>query len=95
MSCNVLLGAVASVDEHPVRALVEYGIPVTLNSDDPVHVGTTIGREYEIAASSLGFSESELIQFTRNAIRASFTSPERRAGLFEVLDQAPAASGCG
>jgi adenosine deaminase len=95
VSCNVLLGAVASVKEHPVRALAECGIPVTLNSDDPVHVGTTIGREYEIAASLLGFSEPELLEITRNAIRASFTSPERRAALLEVLDQAPAAAGCG
>jgi adenosine deaminase len=89
VSCNVLLGAVASFEEHPIRALAEYGIPVTLNCDDPVHVGTTIGREYEIAASSLGFSEPELLEVTRNAIRASFTSPQRRAALFEVLDQAP------
>jgi adenosine deaminase len=95
VSCNVLLGAVGSVEEHPIRALVEHGIPVTLNSDDPVHVGTTIGREYEIAASSLGFSEPELLEVTRTAIRASFTSPERRAALFDVVDQAAAASSRG
>ena len=34
-------------------------------------------------------------QITRNAIRASFTSPERRAALLEVLDQALAAAACG
>jgi len=95
VSCNVLLGAVVSFEEPPIRALAEYGIPVTLNSDDPLHVGTTIGREYEIAASLLGFSEPELLQITRNAIHASFTSRERRAALLELLDQAPAAAGCG
>jgi adenosine deaminase len=79
LSCNVLLGAVASVEAHPIRVFAEHGIPVTLNSDDPVRVGTTIGREYEIAAALLGFSEPELRQFTRNAIHASFSSPERRA----------------
>ncbi len=59
---------------------------MTLNSDDPVRVGTTIGREYEIAAAALGFSESELRQVTRNAIHASFTSQERRAALLAERD---------
>jgi adenosine deaminase len=86
VSCNVLLGAVASIEEHPIRALAEYGIPVTLNSDDPIHVSTTIGREYALAAAHLGFSESALLQVTRTAIDASFTSPARRAALLQVLD---------
>jgi adenosine deaminase len=87
LSCNVLLGAVASLEEHPIRAFAKHGTPVTLNSDDPVRVCTTIGREYEIAASVLGFSELDLVQVTRTAIQASFTSPARRAALLAELDQ--------
>jgi adenosine deaminase len=64
---------------------VEYGIPATLNTDLPIHLGTTIGREYAIAAA-LGFSTTELSTFTRNAIEASFTTAARRTGLLAELE---------
>lgn len=84
-SCNVVLGAVPSYAEHPIRQLMAAGISVTLNSDDPVRVCTTIGREYAIAAASLGFTPAELLAQTRNAVRASFTSLARRAEILAEL----------
>lgn len=84
LTCNVVLGAVASYEEHPIRRYVELGIPVTLNTDLPVHIGTTIGREYAVAAA-LGFSPRDLLRFTENAVRASFTRAERREALLEEL----------
>jgi adenosine deaminase len=58
---------------------------VTLNTDDPQHVCTTIGREYAIAAG-LGFSPADLRGITRAAARASFTSATRKATLLTELD---------
>jgi len=84
LTCNVMLGATATYEEHPIRRFAAHGIPVTLNTDDPVRVGTTIGREYAIAAA-LGFSRSELLGLTRNAVRASFTTAERRSALLSEL----------
>jgi adenosine deaminase len=85
LSSNVVLGAVPSYEAHPIRRFVDYGIPVTLNTDLPVHVCTTIGREYAVAAA-LGFSTAELLAFTRNAVRASFAPAEHRATLLAELD---------
>jgi adenosine deaminase len=59
---------------------------VTLNTDLPVHVCTTIGREYAIAAA-LGFSPNDLLGFTRNAIGAAFTTSERRAALLSAAGE--------
>ena len=87
LTSNVVLGDVPSLDEHPIRSLAEAGVPVTLASDDPVRTCTTIGREYELARS-LGFSTEELIDMTHQAIRASFTSPDRKQKLSGVLDGA-------
>jgi adenosine deaminase len=75
LSCNVVLGAVPSYAEHPLRRFVEYGISVALCTDNPVQICTTIGREYALA-HALGFTLSELLDFTANAIRASFLPPE-------------------
>lgn len=87
LTCNVVLGAVSSYETHPIRTFVTHGIPVTLNTDLPVHVCTTIGREYALAAA-LGFSLTDLRAFTANAVRASFTSPERRNALLTELNTA-------
>jgi adenosine deaminase len=86
LTCNVVLGAVPSYESHPIRHFVARGIPVTLNTDLPVHLATTIGREYALAAA-LGFSPAELLEFTRNAVSASFTTAERRAVLLAELER--------
>jgi adenosine deaminase len=86
LTCNVLLGAVPSYEAHPIRRFVACGIPVTLNTDDPVRVCTTIGREYAVAAA-LGFSPADLLTFTRAAVDASFAAVERRAALLHELDR--------
>ena len=80
LTSNIVLGAVASLEDHPIRTLVDASIPVTLASDDPVALGTSLGTEYELAAR-LGFSASDLLAFTRNGISASFTSDERKERL--------------
>jgi adenosine deaminase len=85
LTSNVVLGAVPSLTAHPIRQLAALGIPVTLNTDLPVHLDTTIGREYAIAAA-LGFSPTQLLEVTRNAIRAAFTTTVRRAELLDRLE---------
>jgi adenosine deaminase len=90
LTCNVVLGSAPSYEAHPLRRFIEHGIPATLNTDLPVHVGTTIGRDYAIAAA-LGFSTAELLAFTRNAIAASFTTTDRRAVLLEEIETGGAA----
>lgn len=85
LTSNVVLGAVPSLEEHPVRDFVEAGVPVTLCTDDPVRLCTSIGREYDLAAS-LGFGDADLLSFTHNGILASFTSDARRSALLALLD---------
>ena len=51
LTSNVVLGATQSLETHPIKAFVEAGVPVTLNTDNPVRMRTSIGREYEQAAS--------------------------------------------
>ena len=78
LTSNIVLGAVTSLAAHPIRAFVDAGVPVTLNTDDPVRFDTSM---YELAAE-LGFDDSDLLEFTRNGIAVSFTSEERKAALW-------------
>lgn len=72
LTSNVTLGAVPSLEDHPIRDFMDAGIPVTLATDDPVRLCTSIGREYEIAMS-LGLEIDQVAAMTANAVRASFT----------------------
>jgi adenosine deaminase len=94
LTCNVVLGSAASYAAHPIRRFVDAGVPVTLNTDLPVHACTTIGREYAVAAA-LGFSPADLLAFTRNAVLAAFTAADRRAALLADLRASGASEGQG
>ncbi len=84
LTCNVVLGSATGYQDHPIRRFVQRGIPVTLATDLPMHVCTTIGQEYAIA-STLSFSPDDLLTFTRNAVAAAFTTSTRRAALLREL----------
>jgi aminodeoxyfutalosine deaminase len=71
-SSNVATRAVASLAEHPLPAFVEAGVVVTINSDDPPMFGTTLNREYEIAADLLGLDESGVVDLALAGVDASF-----------------------
>ncbi len=68
---NIKTGVFRSFAEHSLPRLVEAGIPVTLNTDDPTFFRTTLEGEYE-AARSMGLSEDALDQALANARRFAF-----------------------
>jgi adenosine deaminase/aminodeoxyfutalosine deaminase len=72
ITSNVLTGCCAAVEQHPVRALFDAGVLVTLNTDDPDMFRTSLVGEYQIAQEVFGFSEAELRRLAENSFRASF-----------------------
>jgi aminodeoxyfutalosine deaminase len=51
---NIATRAVPTLEEHPIRRMVEAGVLVTVNSDDPPMFGTDLNTEYAVAARLLG-----------------------------------------
>lgn len=82
---NVSLGIFESWAAHPFESLRAAGIRVTLNSDDPPHFHSSIGREYAMAASTWHYSDADLTAFTRTAIEAAFIDDGTRAKLLGQL----------
>lgn len=85
---NVRTRSVASLAEHPLPVLVEAGIAVTINSDDPPMFGTTLNAEYAVAADLLGLDEEGLRALATAAVDASFASDSMKAHLREEIDAA-------
>lgn len=84
-SSNVATRAVASLAEHPLPRFVEAGVVVTINSDDPPMFGTTLNREYEIAADLLGLDESGLVDLARAGVDASFAPDDVKTRLHSEI----------
>jgi aminodeoxyfutalosine deaminase len=68
---NVCLGVAPSLVEHPLPRLLDEGLYVTINSDDPPMFNTTLTDEYLRAAQILGCGAETIEQLAINAVRAS------------------------
>ncbi len=88
---NICLGVYRSYTEHPLRALVEAGLCVTINSDDPALFNTTLSQEYLHAMQDCGLNLEQLVTVARNAIRASYLPENEKALLLAEFDSVCAA----
>ncbi len=69
---NVKLCVFERMERHNLARLLELGLCVTVNSDDPAYFGGYIQENYQAAARALRLDEAQLTQLARNAIEASF-----------------------
>jgi aminodeoxyfutalosine deaminase len=85
-SSNIATRAVARLEEHPIRVFRDAGVTVTVNSDDPPMFGTSLNREYAIAAGLLDLDEDGVADLARAAVRASFAPDDVAKRLLVEVD---------
>ncbi|WP_326596266.1 adenosine deaminase [Streptomyces sp. NBC_01803] len=83
---NVATGAVPSLEEHPIRRMVEAGVLVTINSDDPPMFSTDLNTEYAVAARLLGLDAAGVAALAKNAVEVSFMAAPAKARLAAEID---------
>lgn len=69
---NVLLGVVPTLADHPLPRLIEAGLKVTVNTDDPPMFGITLVEEYQRVTRAFNLDAAALQSLTLTALRASF-----------------------
>jgi adenosine deaminase len=82
---NVALGVFGTYEDHPLGALREAGVRLTLGSDDPPYFGCTIGSEYAVAQERFGFEEGVLLEVTMTAVRAGFAEDAVKSAILDRL----------
>lgn len=87
LTSNLSLGVVSSLDRHPLRALLNAGVEVTINTDDPVLFQTDITKEYALAIGQCGLTFEELLRTIRTAIDVSYADTEIKVNLHRKLAQ--------
>jgi aminodeoxyfutalosine deaminase len=66
--------------------MLDHGVVVTLNTDDPPMFGATLEGEYLTVAESLGLQPVEVAALARNGVQASFLPEQRKAELTAEID---------
>ena len=77
---------VPSMSAHPIRKLVDAGVIVTINSDDPFMFGNTLSEEYYALHQDLDFTKRELIQIARNGFEIALWDEDSKRAYMNELD---------
>lgn len=84
---NVKLGVFKKLEDHNLKELLDAGLSVTINSDDPAYFGGYIEENYVAAQEALGLSREAIIRIARNGFEASFLTEEERNEAVAELDR--------
>jgi len=82
---NLRLRVVDDLSHHPLRRMMDKGLLVTINSDDPAYFGGYVNENYRAVSQALGLRRDEIAATVRNGIGASLmTAAEKADALAEV-----------
>ncbi|MEO1063253.1 MAG: adenosine deaminase [Actinomycetota bacterium] len=85
-SCNVQIGAVPTIADHPVGPFLRAGLVATVNTDNRLMSGVSTSSELALVADAFDLSWDEVHRLQRNAAAATFTDLDRRAALLDQVD---------
>jgi adenosine deaminase len=87
---NVRTGVITSVESHPLRRYFDAGIPVSLNTDDPLFFGNSLAIELESAQRAHRFTRDEIRRLMLSSIDATWLSAERKKRMAAEFQRDPA-----
>jgi adenosine deaminase len=83
---NIRLGVFPSLARHNLKGLLERGLCVTINSDDPAYFGGYVAENYRAAREALDLSREQIVQLAKNSFEASFLPPEEKRRWMNEVD---------
>lgn len=87
LTSNQHSGAVPSLDQHPFRRMIDEGLIVTLNTDDPAISKINLSGEYETAVDVLGLPYSALRQCILNSAHVAFIDFQNRQKIIHSIEE--------
>jgi len=85
---NLRLGLIPSLARLPLETLRAHGVPVTINSDDPILLDTTLSRELAAVAHAHALTPEDIVGLQAAAARAAFLPPDGQEALAHTVQTA-------
>ena len=82
---NLKLGVVPSIEQHPIERLRHAGVAVSVNTDDPALLDTSLEREYALCCDTFEWSDDDVWSVARTSIDASFANDDVKTRLRNAL----------
>lgn len=83
---NCKIGPFKTMPNHPVKKMIDSGLKVTINSDDPAYLGAYITDNMLQVFDTFHLTLEHIILFVKNAIDAAFIEPAQREQLHKRVD---------
>ncbi|MFN4184301.1 MAG: adenosine deaminase [Hyphomonas sp.] len=87
---NLSLCVIDDLKKSPVKAQLEQGLLVTVNSDDPAYFGGYIGRNFEQVSQALELSQDQIVQLAKNSFTGSFLPEAAKQAHLQDIQRAVA-----
>jgi len=84
---NLALDLYPDWESHPLNHILESGINISLNSDDPPYFDTSIGKEYQNGFENFNLDLKQLLQISRMAMESSFADTKTKARLIKQINE--------
>lgn len=84
---NYKLKVVRNMNHHPLAEMLDKGLMVTVNSDDPAYFGGYINENYLAAARSLNLTQEQIVRLAKNSFQASFLDAQDKRRMIEKVDR--------
>lgn len=85
---NLRLCGVRDMKDHPLRRMIDAGLKVTINSDDPAYFGGYVNENFASVGAALGLTKEQLMTVARNGFEASFMPAEPKRAALAAFDAA-------
>ncbi len=84
---NLKLCVVRSMQEHPIKRMLDLGLRATINSDDPAYFGGYIMANYAAAIEGVGLTREEVRTLARNSFLGSFLNEGQKRAHIAAIDR--------
>ena len=84
---NLKLGVVPAIEQHPIERLRHAGVAVSVNTDDPALLDTSLEQEYALCRDTFEWSDDDVWSVARTSIDASFANDDVKTRLREALSR--------
>lgn len=87
LTSNLQCKVVDDIQAHPIRTFMEYGIPITINTDNMSISNTSLEQEYTYLQTYFGFSIQDLQNCNRTSLQHAFLSEDKKESLRKRMEE--------
>ena len=74
------------MDKFPIKKMLDLGLLVMLNSDDPAYFGGYVAENYKAVTTAVRLTEEDILKLLRNSFKASFLDESAKQRYLTEID---------